>query len=785
LKDERAVKSSVVCSAIQSVLKTGHPEILEHFGKAPKIVVVLVSILGDCVKAKDLDGELPKATFSLLSRLHYLTDELLQKVKFDGVEKKFKLNSNAEIRGYINTIRSNTPEGKERSRKAKDQEPKGEKQKAQQPTQDALKPRKPEESAKNGSVTSGLKRSLEPDTNAAKPNKKVASDITAIGPSQKVPAPKARTTNLFASFKKQPSKPVPTTTKTITPPAPAPVKKPEPKPEPTSTPQSSLASILASIEQPREVPKAPEAPPRPPETEEEKTKRERKESRRHLRVKWKDGAALEEVRLFRHEQAEDEGRQDNMLRDAHDDRSEGMMLKQRVLDTMPDDEDDAGGEVELRPYSDLTTIDFSTMDPEAIEKNYITTGGRLSVKSTQQQIQEQRESLELMVVYTDPRDIPPSPKEPPPAGYEKSEVERAFGQPKEPWLVQRLQEIYGYGAVNAMSLFVRRLEERKYQRQGVNAALSANSGTTTDISSILNAMNGQNSHPQQATTQLGTHPNITPEYQNQNTQPHSQLESTPLSSMEHAALANLERIVASLKGKPYPAVEPPDWMTEKGKQMWWEGYNHDKAVAGRKIAEAKAAQMQAPQTQQPQMVPARIQPQMVTPQMQYPQIPSYAVPPTSTPTPAAAPGYDFNQLQNIFAGLNGGGNNTPAPQLNSLLAGLTSGQSNPQQQAWGAAWAGANGSNNTSQSYASQNQQPRWDGSGWSNSNNDATRSSYNENSRPSYDNPTQETIKKPRGNYNPDLFTATGEYKGRKKPCKFWQEGKCAKGAACTFLHE
>lgn len=798
LRDARAKQCSIIVSAIQSAIKNGHREILEHLGKSPKLVVGLVGILMDCIKAKDYDGELPKMTLVLLSRFHYLTDELLQRTKFDSVEKRFILNANSEIKGYINTIRANTPEGKERAKKAKEQILKTEKQKTQEP----VKPRKVEELEKPASVPSSLKRSIDPDANSGNPSKKVASDATAVGQGQKATTTKPRTTNIFASLKR-PSLKSSIAAKNA--PSTATTKKSEPKQEiksetkpeskrvPASTPQSSLAALLASIEQPREVPKPPEEPPRPPETPEEKAKRERKESRRHLRVRWKDGAALVEVKLFRHEQAEDEGRQDNMLRDARDDRSEGMMLKQRVLDTLEDDDDDSAAEVEYRPYRDLVSIDFSGMDSEMLEKNFVTRGGQRPVNSAQQQVQDRREAMELMVIYTDPKDIPSSPKEPPSASYDRAEPERAFGRPSAMWLVQRIEEIRLYGHATAGSIFARRLEEQKHKQNSQPMSFGTKSDTTPDITSILNAMKGLD--PSQQTTAIQSV--YQPSMSTQPTSRDTGVSSSNSFKMDPVALANLEHVVTYLKGKPYPPTEPPEWMTEKGKAMWWEGYNRDKAVTGRRIVEAKAAQMQAAQAEKPLIASVQAQPQVATPQMQYPQVSPYSAPQPPSMTPGASPTYDAGQLQNILAGLNSpqGNSQTNAapPQLQNILAGLTGGQSNlaslQQQQAWFNAWQAANASNNSSQAYPAQNQQQRWDG-GWAASTSDSSRSTYNDNSRSAYDSSNQDNSRN-RGRdggfgveERPRNATAR-EYKGPKKPCKFWQEGKCAKGANCTFLHE
>ncbi len=43
--------------------------------------------------------------------------------------------------------------------------------------------------------------------------------------------------------------------------------------------------------------------------------------------------------------------------------------------------------------------------------------------------------------------------------------------------------------------------------------------------------------------------------------------------MQKAADA-IEELCAKLKNKPFPATEPPEWITDPArKQEWWDGYN--------------------------------------------------------------------------------------------------------------------------------------------------------------------------------------------------------------------
>lgn len=766
LKEKRTTKRQTIAMALDAANKTGHHHILERLGDSQKLVNILTSILIDCTKMEDYTGDLPKSVLRLMTRFTTLKEPLLQKVKFDKIGKIFSKKGDADIKADVTKILNSTPEAKERAKKAEEDARKAEiearreaikleKLKNGLALQEKLRAQKKEEAAKS---SGGLKRSHDGDGSNGKPVKKVASDATSVVSSQKVTAtpikaiaPSARPSNFFANLARPGPKPQ-TAAKQFT----NVDKKQDSKAEAAPVPQSSLAAILASIEKPKEiskVPEAPEAPPRPPETAEEKAKRERKESRRHLRVRWRDGAALEEIRLFKHEQAEDEGRQDDMLRDAHDDRSEGLRLKQalEVSDTLDDDEE-ATAEIANRPYPELIRIDFGTLDDEARAKNFVTRGGNVTFKTPQQQIQEQRESLELMVVYTDPNDVPSTPREPYLRDSAPPVEEKAFGNPREPWLQQRLREIWQFGTENAMSVFVRMLEDSRrhlipeHARQYLPPTTTPNS-QTSNVTAYLNQIK---EIPQGHISQ----------------QPQS---SGHRISMDPAALANLQSIVAKLKGKPYPPVEPPEWMTEKGKQEWWVGYHRDEAKKRVNVQPANAIQPQMATFSTPSRTQA---PQMQAPQMALPQFPGYAMPQAGSAQPnAVAPEFDITQLNKIIANLNG----QPAQPT-----------AQPQQQqfGWNGQWPTIAYQGYDAQAQAQQyQQQPHWD-------------NPHNDPSHAGYGNPKQEKSQQRSWETNHDngndrtrarkeVPEGVKAYKYKTKPCKFWSEGKCAKGAACGYLHD
>lgn len=207
----------------------------------------------------------------------------------------------------------------------------------------------------------------------------------------------------------------------------APLKKETTAPPPPRPPPTSLGDIMAGLDKPKEPAPVKPAEDQPPETEEERKKRLRKEARRKLRVTWKPDASLTEVRLFTHDPDEELGPGDGSMRGAGDVKGEGSVLKlHKNMDEL-EEEDPGLKETIFHEYHGLSGMSLSlhqaprtllTVTEIVIESedlkgfNFFKRHGNNQPTSPEKEAQEHRESTTLMVFYTNPAEIPPSPKEP-------------------------------------------------------------------------------------------------------------------------------------------------------------------------------------------------------------------------------------------------------------------------------------------------------------------------------------------------------------------------------------
>lgn len=542
LESRRKELLEILYYTVHAAVEHGFESTVASLGSNPKLVNALVQTLRECLQTNDY-GKLPKEILTLMAKFHTVSDALLQKVKFEQVQKRWNKRTDEDAKKDLLTIYANTVEAQERAKKLEEA----------RKAREAFEEQKKKRAAEMMKITAA-NTTKRPDGDSSAKKSNVPG---APGPSPKVTIVKKPTGNLLGLSTRPIAKPV--------------AKKRDLSPPP----ESKLNALLASIAQPTEIPKAPSVPARAPETPAEKARRERKESRRHLRVKFKEGTELEQIRLFKHEQGEDEGRQDDMLRDATDTHNEGMMHKKRVAETIDDEDDYQPPDVEEAPFPEPKGVDFGQLDKATrYGPTFTSRGGDLQFTTPEQKTQAHREAVELLVIYTDPSDVPPSAKEAPlsiEAAAQQQRLPQQIPPPTEPWLNQRLQELHYFGPKESMHKFnSRQVTQESAEGRAQRIALSFQ--THSPASNSLALAQTPNSHEQTQVRQDQTKP------------------ASAMSSDE--IFLNLQSIIDTfgLRGKPFPPTEPPDWMHGRQREIWIEGYHRDNAQKLHDDAELKIQQ---------------------------------------------------------------------------------------------------------------------------------------------------------------------------------------------------
>ncbi|KAL9114684.1 MAG: hypothetical protein Q9227_001362 [Pyrenula ochraceoflavens] len=442
----------------------GHPFLLAQLGNNPFTLSALQSFTVDRINASDNDGPLVRAILKLMVLFTSTDVEMLAKTKIDKILLRLTKRAGPEVQKLCQSILDHAAEASKK--KAKASSPKledspidaaalkknsvagfgdrkvdqlsGTKRPGDQANLPApkrtIQASKPLALQRKTSVvknpapsTNGTNSaSAKPKAAAPVPNNKASTSIfSALSSASKKPG----TSNAArAAAQKEQAAKAATQPKKESPPGSPPARVAAgPKPA------FSFADTMAALDKPKEV-KVKKVESRPPETEEEKAKRLRKELRRKLRVSWKSDDELTEVKIFHHHPDEEIGHSVNMMRDVSDVGGEGRMLKMHKDFTDDDEEEESRAEgEEIEHYFTPTTVDYD-FSAQDTKDNYAPRGGPKPVDSPESEAQNSREETTLMVVYTSPADIPPSPKEPPsPADDEDDDYNppQAFGEPDE------------------------------------------------------------------------------------------------------------------------------------------------------------------------------------------------------------------------------------------------------------------------------------------------------------------------------------------------------------------
>ena len=431
-------------AAIIEGLKVGDPVILRMVGERGVLPIRLLNLLIQLFNLGEATSSLAKAALRLFGCFTSLTPEQLEAWKFQTTKSKLEGLGDPEISELVATIVANAEKnaGKESPAGKSKKESSGDAKKSSAKTTVSTTKRAREDD------TNGDSRAAKKPSTDGKPRVATISNSTNNGkasstgsktppttakpaPKPSAPAPAAATAKPRASYllpgkarpaakpapksepvKAEPAKPlvkaeaaklsVPTSTpKSMASSASNSAKTPKPKEEPPSS--SRFAALLEEIAAPKKV-KADASPPAesapdPNETEEQRKRRLRKEERRRLnmRVAFKSDDQLCQIKEYTLFPEEMGPRQARDIRS--DSKAEGMALRK-------------GHEGELRPWEEPDLVDLDVLPEEARRENYVTVGGKKEFRTEQQSFMADREATELMVFYTDPSDIPITPKSP-------------------------------------------------------------------------------------------------------------------------------------------------------------------------------------------------------------------------------------------------------------------------------------------------------------------------------------------------------------------------------------
>ncbi|KAF5569772.1 hypothetical protein FPHYL_1761 [Fusarium phyllophilum] len=832
-------KKEILYRALDATIEHADDAVLDNLGGHQKLVLSLVNALIMCIKASDFSGKLPKIVLEMFTHFP-MTKKIAETTNFETVRKRFADKGDSEVKELVSEITVKV-------KKLKASEPESTGYQGTSASSRAKAKPGTEPSAKRG-------RDEEVETRTVK---KIAVESSGNALSRKLAQPKIQ---LQSASKTSAAK---AAAASILPGKPRPVAKPAPKPEPkadvkvisddkikaeakpprnetkppaarngtTTAPTSSsasalsgIASLLDSINAPKaEVSIAPKETngSETSESPEEKAKRLRKEARRKLRVSWKPETELVQIRIFQKEEAEDEGRESNMTRDAADDRSEGMVLKQRANQEEEEDDED----VPYQPWMGPVAIDFSRLPTDVRNKNFVTRGGNVTFTTDEQQRIADREQRELMAIYTDPDDIPPSPKSPmlEAAGTDQQKTQYLPDDSKFQEIQLRWRDEQQVGSDGALYTALQRIEAKNNPATRLDSIL----GNLRGVSSAVRTSPQHASHPQHHPALANdTLPLIAgravleqviallksdkvKSWRDLNSITNDVWRAFHYSDMPTRLCGGaIEDVAKSLSGMPFPSNSPPEWILHDQEKVreWQMGHNRElvsrqkRADEERARAEAEANALQAaavgassgqapanPQdwaayyAQQQAYAPYMALLQQIQPQPQ-----------TTTALVQQQPQIPDTQLQSILAAINQPSQasgqvstatatpnaasylnpNDPSYQQYMMLTQMAQGQQVPPPPPPPAAereW-------DRDRAYNRDRDQDR----GWDRERTYERDRDDHHGGRGDRDGKDGRKKKPTLPPHKPANKALIGT-----KPCTFWQQGKCARGDKCTFRHD